>query len=267
MSSGELSRELRDGRENWYHRTHHEIRVLWASHVTQHSSESFSLSVALRQTWFVFTLLPFLVPVALLGVDAKIVMASYSINLLYQFRIHTELVDKLWAPIEFLFNTASHHRAHHGTNNEYLDKNYGGILIIWDRLFGTFEAERARVIYGLTKNIKTYNVVRIETHEYAAIWRGVKAAASWRAKLGHLFRGPGWQPAAAVPATNNKAVRQPGWTRPSASLLAAAATAFALIVHSTGSSRPPRPRARFCARQDKPTTRVGCWSRGCLIWW
>lgn len=213
----------------WYHRSHHEIRVLWASHVTHHSSESFNLSVALRQTWFVFTMLPFLVPVALLGVDAKIVMAGYSINLLYQFFVHTELVDKLWAPIEFVFNTPSHHRVHHGTNNEYLDRNYGGILILWDRLFGTFEPERAPVVYGLTKNVKTYNVVRIETHEYAAIWRDVKAAASWRVKLGHLFRGPGWQPAAAVPAMNNKAARQSGWTRPSASLLAAAATACTLI--------------------------------------
>jgi sterol desaturase/sphingolipid hydroxylase (fatty acid hydroxylase superfamily) len=179
----------------WYHRTHHEIRALWAVHSVHHSSRRYDLSVALRQTWVVFTTLPFLVPVALLGVDAKIVLSAFVINLVYQFFIHTEVVGRLWRPVEFVFNTPSHHRVHHGANAEYLDRNYGGILIVWDRLFGTFEPERARVVYGLTKNIDTYNVLRIEVHEFVAIWRDVRAARTWRDRFGHVFRGPGWQPA------------------------------------------------------------------------
>lgn len=178
----------------WYHRAHHEIRMLWAVHVVHHSSQHFNLSVALRTSCVVVTSLPFLAPLALLGIDGKIIMASYAINLLYQLFIHTEIIDKLWRPIEFVFNTPSHHRAHHSSNDEYLDKNYGGILIVWDRLFGTFEPERARVLYGLTKNIETYNIGRIYMHEIVAMWRDVRSASSPRAMLGYAFRGPGWQP-------------------------------------------------------------------------
>lgn len=114
----------------WYHRTHHEIRVFWSVHLVHHSSESFNLTTALRTPWIVVTAMPFLAPLALFGVDGKIIAVSYGINLLYQFGIHTEVIDKLWAPIEFVFNTPSHHRVHHGSNAEYLDRNYGGVLII-----------------------------------------------------------------------------------------------------------------------------------------
>lgn len=182
----------------WYHRWHHEIRLLWAVHVVHHSSEQYNLSVALRQPWAVFTTLPFLIPVALLGIDARVIVTCYGLNLLYQFFLHTELVDKLWAPIEFVFNTPSHHRVHHGSQEQYLDTNYGGILIVWDRMFGTFEAEGERVRYGLTKNINTYNIAKVETHEFVAIWRAVRAASSWKDRFGHMFRGPGWAPAAAA---------------------------------------------------------------------
>lgn len=177
----------------WYHRSHHEIRA-WAIHVVHHSSQQYNLSVALRQAWIVFTFLPFVLPVALLGIDAKIILVSFAINLLYQFFLHTELIDKLWAPIEFVFNTPSHHRVHHGTQNEYLDKNYGGILIVWDRMFGTFEPEQARVRYGLTKNINTYNILRVETHELVAIWRNLRDAKNWSDRAGYVVRGPGWAP-------------------------------------------------------------------------
>lgn len=176
----------------WYHRCHHQIRALWAVHVVHHSSEQFNLSVALRQPWAVFTSLPFILPLALIGIDGRIIVTCYATNLLFQFFIHTELVDKFWAPIEFVFNTPSHHRVHHGSQDEYLDKNYGGIFIIWDRMFGTFAAENARVHYGLTKNINTHNIFRVYFHEFAAIWRNVRVAHTWGDRVHHLLRKPGW---------------------------------------------------------------------------
>ncbi|MET8775518.1 sterol desaturase family protein [Nocardia sp. NPDC004654] len=185
----------------WFHRAHHEIRVFWSVHVVHHSSERFNLTTALRTPWLVVTSLPFLVPLALLGIDGKIIAASYAINLLYQFGIHTEVIDKLWAPVEFVFNTPSHHRVHHGSNTEYLDRNYGGVLIIWDRIFGSFEPEGERVIYGLTKNVDTYNIAKINVREMVAIWQDVKNAAKFSDKLGFLFRGPGWRPQSTLTDT------------------------------------------------------------------
>ena len=180
----------------WYHRTHHTIRVFWASHVVHHSSEHYNLSTALRQTWTPFTALPYWLPLAFLGFSPWMILLQQSISLLYQFFIHTERVGKMWRPIEFVMNTPSHHRVHHGSNSRYLDKNYGGILIIWDRLFRSFEPEGERVVYGLTKNIKTFNPVRVATHEYAAIWRDLRSTRSPKAWWGHAFGGPGWAPAA-----------------------------------------------------------------------
>ena len=181
----------------WYHRTHHTIRVFWASHVVHHSSEHYNLSTALRQTWTPFSALPYWLPLAFLGFSPWMILLQQSVSLLYQFFIHTERVGKMWRPIEFIMNTPSHHRVHHGSNNQYLDTNYGGILIIWDRLFGSFEPEGERVVYGLTKNIKTFNPVRVATHEYTGIWHDVRAARSWKQRWGHVFRGPGWAPESA----------------------------------------------------------------------
>jgi sterol desaturase/sphingolipid hydroxylase (fatty acid hydroxylase superfamily) len=178
----------------WYHRTHHTIRVLWASHVVHHSSEYYNLSTALRQTWTPFTSLPYWLPLAFLGFAPWMILLAQSWSLLYQFFLHTERVDRLWRPIELVMNTPSHHRVHHGSNEQYLDKNYGGILIVWDRLFGSFEAEGERVIYGLTTNIGTFNLMRVATHEYTAIWRDVRRARTWRDRAGHVLRGPGWSP-------------------------------------------------------------------------
>jgi sterol desaturase/sphingolipid hydroxylase (fatty acid hydroxylase superfamily) len=178
----------------WFHRLHHEVRVLWASHVVHHSSVYYNLSTALRQSWTPMTSLPFWLPLALLGIPPWMIFLQQSISLLYQFFLHTERVNVLPRPIELIFNTPSHHRVHHGSNTEYLDRNYGGILIVWDRLFGTFEPERARVRYGLTKNIQTYNPLRVATHEFAAIWADARSASSWRDRLGYVFGRPGWQP-------------------------------------------------------------------------
>ena len=178
----------------WYHRYHHTIRLFWASHVVHHSSQRYNFSTALRQPWTPFTSLPFWLPLAFLGFAPWMILLQQSISLIYQFFIHTERIEKLPRPIEFIMNTPSHHRVHHGSNKQYLDKNYGGTLIIWDRIFRTFELEDERVVYGLTKNIKTFNPARVAFGEFVAIARDVGSARNWRDRFGYAFRGPGWQP-------------------------------------------------------------------------
>ncbi|GLZ75479.1 C-5 sterol desaturase [Actinorhabdospora filicis] len=178
----------------WSHRGHHVIRVLWACHVVHHSSQRFNLSTALRQPWTSLTSWIFYIPMAAAGVSPAVIAFCSSVNLVYQFWIHTERVDRLPRPFEFLLNTPSHHRVHHASQGGYLDRNFGGILIVWDRLFGSFAPELERPVYGLTKNLTTFNPLRVATHEYAAIGRDVMRAATWRDRLGHLFRGPGWRP-------------------------------------------------------------------------
>jgi sterol desaturase/sphingolipid hydroxylase (fatty acid hydroxylase superfamily) len=180
----------------WFHRLHHEVRVFWAGHVVHHSSQFFNLSTALRQSWTPMTALPFWLGLAALGFPPWMIFLQQSISLAYQFFLHTERIDRLPRPIEWFFNTPSHHRVHHGANEPYLDRNYGGILIIWDRMFGSFEPEGERVRYGLTTNIETYNPLKVATHEYAAIWRDLRTAKTWRHRAGYLFGRPGWQPAA-----------------------------------------------------------------------
>jgi sterol desaturase/sphingolipid hydroxylase (fatty acid hydroxylase superfamily) len=178
----------------WFHRVSHESRVFWASHVVHHSSQHYNLSTALRQTWVPMTYLPFWLPLPLLGFEPWMVLLAQSWSLIYQFGLHTERIGKLPRPLEAILNTPSHHRVHHGANEQYLDRNYGGILVIWDRLFGTFEPEGERVRYGLTKNLSTFNPVRVAFHEYAALGRDVRAARSWRARWNVLLRGPGYRP-------------------------------------------------------------------------
>jgi len=176
-----------------YHRSHHRIRLFWASHVVHHSSEHYNLSTALRQDWSPFTGSMFWMPLGLFFEPWMVVLAM-SWNLLYQFTLHTEAINKLPRPIEFIFNTPSHHRVHHGSQEQYLDRNYAGILIIWDRIFGSFEPEVERVHYGLTTNIETFHPVKVAYGEFASIWRDVKGAGNWRHRLGYAFRGPGWMP-------------------------------------------------------------------------
>jgi sterol desaturase/sphingolipid hydroxylase (fatty acid hydroxylase superfamily) len=178
----------------WFHRLHHEVRVLWASHVPHHSSRRYNLATALRQSWTPMTALPFYAPLALLGFPPLLLATVHGLNLLYQFWIHTELVDRLPRPIEWLFNTPSHHRVHHGANPRYLDRNYGGILIVWDRLFGTFEPEREPVRFGLTHDLGSFHPLRIAFHEWAAIARDLRRAPSAGAALGLVLGPPGWRP-------------------------------------------------------------------------
>jgi sterol desaturase/sphingolipid hydroxylase (fatty acid hydroxylase superfamily) len=176
----------------WNHRFMHEVRTLWAHHVVHHSSERYNLSTALRQPvvepFAVF--LPYGV-MAWLGVRPKLIEHARGVNLLYQYWIHTDAIRRLGAAEEVL-NTPSHHRVHHGSNPEYIDRNHGSILIIWDRLFGTFQREEDPVVYGLTKNIDSFNPIKVAFHEYADIVRDVARSETWRERLSFVFRGPGW---------------------------------------------------------------------------
>jgi sterol desaturase/sphingolipid hydroxylase (fatty acid hydroxylase superfamily) len=178
----------------WFHRVSHVSRVFWASHVVHHSSQHYNLSTALRQTWVPMTYFPFWMPLPLLGIPVWMVLLAQSWSLIYQFWIHTERIRRLPRWVEAVLNTPSHHRVHHGMNHQYLDKNYGGILIVWDRMFGSFAPEEAPVVYGLTKNISTYNPFRIETHEWVSLWRDVRSSSSALHALGYVARHPGWAP-------------------------------------------------------------------------
>jgi len=176
----------------WNHRFMHTSRYMWAVHEVHHSSERYNLSTALRQP--VADALGTSIPYGLLclfGIPPSSVATARGVNLIYQFWIHTEAIDRI-GRAEATLNSPSHHRVHHGTNRQYLDRNHGGILIIWDRLFGTFEPEDEPVVYGLTKNINTFNPGRIASHEYLDLARDLASSTGWTERLSFLLRGPGW---------------------------------------------------------------------------
>lgn len=182
----------------WNHRLMHECRALWAIHVVHHSSERYNLSTALRQP--VADAVGMFVPVGLLGlvgIRPSMIASARAWNLIYQYWIHTDVIDRL-GPAENVLNSPSLHRVHHGSNQRYLDRNHAGILIIWDRMFGTHQVEDPDepVVYGLTTNIHTFNPAVVATHEHRAMLADVAAAATWRDRLGHVVRHPGWKPAA-----------------------------------------------------------------------
>ena len=176
----------------WNHRLAHESRWLWAVHVVHHSSQRYNLSTALRQPVAEgFTMAVPYGLLALLGIPVRYIEDARAINLIYQFWIHTEAVRSIgW--LEKVLNTPSHHRAHHGSQRQYLDINHGSILILWDKLFGTFEPELERVRYGLTRNIDSFNIGTIATHEWQDIAKDVSTAPTWSDRFGFLLRGPGW---------------------------------------------------------------------------
>ena len=190
----------------WTHRTAHRVRLVWATHQAHHSSEYFNFATALRQKWNNSHELLFWAPLPLLGVPPGVVFFAFSVSLVYQFFVHTERIGTLWRPVELVLNTPSHHRVHHGSDPEYLDRNYAGILIVWDRLFGSFQAETHRPTYGLTTPVGTYNVLRLQTHEYAAIVRDARSAPTLRQKLGYVFGPPGWRPETASAASSTEPV-------------------------------------------------------------
>jgi sterol desaturase/sphingolipid hydroxylase (fatty acid hydroxylase superfamily) len=175
------------------HRCAHVIRWMWASHVVHHTPEHLHLASAFRLgateilsgTWL------FYLPLSLLGLHPAAVTAMLAINLAYQYWLHTELIGRL-GPLEWVFNTPAHHRIHHASNAEYLDRNYGGILIIWDRLFGTFAHERPDlpIRYGLAHPIGSLNPLRLTFHEWTAIMRDLRASSSWRGRIRQLLGRP-----------------------------------------------------------------------------
>lgn len=179
----------------WFHRVSHESRFFWASHVVHHSSQQYNLSTALRQTWSgSFYSFIFWIPLVLIGFHPVMILVQMSISLLYQYWIHTELIVKLPKFIEAILNTPSHHRVHHASNPQYLDRNYAGIFIIWDRLFGSFEEEKEKPIYGLVKNIKTYHPVKIAFQEWYDMLKDFfSAKTSISNKFKYLIKPPGWK--------------------------------------------------------------------------
>jgi len=179
----------------WWHRMSHVVNLLWAVHAVHHQSEDFNFAVALRQPAFeALTIIPFHLPLALLGVEPWIYVSCYAIDLIYQFWIHTELPRKLgW--LEWVLNTPSAHRVHHGINPKYLDRNYGGILSIWDRLFGTYQVEQEPAVYGVTHPLASYNPLWANLAPFRDIALLVRVADGPGAKVRALFAHPAWRPA------------------------------------------------------------------------
>ena len=186
---------LDDLKYYWVHRAGHRIRWMWAAHVNHHSSQHYNLSTALRQTWtnpLTFGFL-FALPLVLLGFHPVMIAICGGFNLIYQFWIHTEAIDRMPRWFEAVMNTPSHHRVHHATNPRYLDRNYAGVFIVWDKMFGTFEPEsdEEKIRYGIIKQLGSFNLLWAVFHEWIGIvqdmWR-----APWGSKLGYLLREPGW---------------------------------------------------------------------------
>ncbi|WP_420547011.1 sterol desaturase family protein [Curvivirga sp.] len=176
----------------WMHRFEHEIRVLWTYHSVHHSSHEFNLSTGLRLAWWEsFVEWMFFIPMVLVGFDLIQVLVGVVFVVTYQGWIHTEKIGKLgW--LEGILNTPSVHRVHHGTNRDYIDKNYGGILIIWDRLFGTYQVEKEKVKYGVLPQIGTSNPIKINFYELGKLFKDVWRAKTWRERLRILINPPGW---------------------------------------------------------------------------
>jgi sterol desaturase/sphingolipid hydroxylase (fatty acid hydroxylase superfamily) len=181
----------------WMHRCSHRVRWFWAAHVVHHSSERMNFSTAMRQNatnifngnWL------FYLPLALIGFNPVWIGVAYALSLVYQFFIHTTVIDKLPGPVELVFNTPSHHRVHHGRNPGYIDRNYGGILIFWDRLFGSFvaEEEQAPPEYGITTPVPSNNLLVLWTHEYRDMFRDMARPGPLAQRLKHLWKPPEWQ--------------------------------------------------------------------------
>ncbi len=180
----------------WWHRYSHECPIMWAAHAVHHSSRHFNMSTAIRQPWTDHITLGFLpwTILAVIGFPPELIFFQFGVSQVYQYFLHTDHVGKLPRPIEFLFNTPSHHRVHHASNPRYLDANYGGVLIIYDRLFGTFVEEcEERPRYGLTNNVATFNPLRLVFFEWARLIKDWRDAPDWKTVLLYAFAKPGWR--------------------------------------------------------------------------
>lgn len=197
----------------WFHRLSHEINFLWAAHVVHHQSEDYNLSVALRQSWFqqFFSWL-FYIPLAWVGFHPVHLLTVAAFNTLYQFWIHTELIGRL-GPLEWLLNTPSHHRVHHGSNPEYIDRNHGGTLIIWDRLFGTFEPETTPVVFGITSPLRSFNSFTANFQYWQHLLHLSRSARNLKDKLRAWLAMPGWKPAYLGGRENPRPVHRDGFIK------------------------------------------------------
>ncbi len=179
----------------WFHRASHRIRWMWASHVTHHSSETMNLATALRQsiTYPISGMWMFWLPLAWIGFKPELVILAVAISLGYQFFVHTESVQKLPAWFEAVFNTPSHHRVHHARNAQYIDRNYAGVLIIWDKLFATFVPETEKCDYGIVRQIHTRNPLIMMFHEWRDMFADVRRPGPLWQRMKHLWAPPEWQ--------------------------------------------------------------------------
>jgi len=184
----------------WWHRASHEVNFMWAAHVVHHQSEDYNLAVALRQALLTsFTILPFHAPLALLGIPPIVFATTYALSTLYQFWIHTELMPKVGGIADKVLNLPHHHRVHHAINPRYLDKNYAATLIVWDRLFGTYEDETEPCVYGITKPLGSFNPLWAQVHYFfdmAELWK----KSSGLEKLKAIYASPAWKPRAWEPS-------------------------------------------------------------------
>jgi sterol desaturase/sphingolipid hydroxylase (fatty acid hydroxylase superfamily) len=221
----------------WFHRTSHRVRFVWAAHVVHHQSEEYNLSVALRQSWIQPLLsLPFYMPLAVVGVPTSAFVLALTADVLYQFWIHTRAVRRL-GPLEWIFNTPSHHRVHHGIDPEYVDKNYAGILIVWDRLFGTFAAEKQEPTYGTVKPLASFNAMWANVEPWLEIGGLVRASETLGEKLRAPFAPPEWRPralggVATVPSCSRETQKRYA-VRVPRGVAAYVLTSFALAVAAT----------------------------------
>jgi alkylglycerol monooxygenase len=178
----------------WFHRYSHQINALWAAHIVHHQSEEYNLTVALRQSWFQsgFSWM-FYLPLAFVGFEPIMFLTVSAFNTLYQFWIHTRAIGNM-GPLEWVLNTPSHHRVHHGSNPKYIDKNHAGTLIIWDRLFGTFQKEEEEVVYGITTPLASWNPLWANFHYWVELYTTFKNTKGLKEKLSVFFNSPGWFP-------------------------------------------------------------------------
>jgi len=179
----------------WAHRWGHTVNFFWGAHVVHHSSEEYNLAVALRQPWFHNLIAFFLfLPIPFLGFQPEIFLTAAGAHTLYQFWIHTKAIGKLWKPIEYIFNTPSHHRVHHAVDPKYIDKNYAGVFMFWDRLFGTFKEEEEEPHYGITTPLNSWNPTWANLHYYVEMIQKARKMKRWKDRLYMLVARPGWLP-------------------------------------------------------------------------
>jgi sterol desaturase/sphingolipid hydroxylase (fatty acid hydroxylase superfamily) len=175
----------------WAHRISHHVRVLWGTHVAHHSGEHYNLTVAFRLSWIQYVKIVFFLPVALMGFHPVIIFVTNQVAILFQFWVHTEYIKKLHPIFEYILATPSNHRVHHGSQPKYINKNFGATFMIWDRMFGTFQAEEEKVIYGITHKLESKsNPIHINFHEYSDILKDIRQTSLWTRKLFYIFGDP-----------------------------------------------------------------------------